>query len=430
MSTEEAIDPEFERIPTEIDKGTACIFLLLKQKLLPPRSLWGKRGVLHTFSRLRCIQQNTIDAVGRMPDVVLQSRVANYTAEFLDELLYNNRVLIEYYDKGLSIIPIDDLWIFTNRLERYKEHYANYRAQNYGLIEKIIETIKYHGPISVDDIEKNKEVPMYWDDPEAVAKVLKVLWESGELVIHHREGSACYYDLSRRLLPKGMHKHLIKMSLMQYWDYKFIRRVNAIGMLPTVGGGDAWANINIAKERAASGRRLKAAGALRTVRIKECPRHFMYLSKDVPLLQAAVELRGRDNLAKEVSFIAPMDNLLWDLKMISELFDFEYRWEAEMPPPQRMYGFYVLPILFGARFVGRMDPFYHKDDEYLEIRAMYWEENFDPARDPVFANAFANAIRDFMTYLGAQQLRFDEPARPVPKAINQALRKAGIKIRR
>ena len=156
----------------------------------------------------------------------------------------------------------------------------------------------------------------------------------------------------------------------------------------------------------------------------------MYLAKDVPLLQAAVELRGRDNLAKEVSFIAPMDNLLWDLKMISELFGFKYRWEAEIPPPQRMYGFYVLPILFGARFVGRMDPFYHKDDEYLEIRALYWEENFDPDRDPVFANAFVNAIGDFMTYLGARQLRFDEPARPVPKALNQALRKAGIKMQR
>jgi len=430
VSTEQAIEPVFERIPTEIDRETARIFLLLKQKLLPPRSLWGKRGVIHILSRLRCIQQDTIDAVGRMPDVIIQSRVANYSAEFLDELLYSDRMLIEYYDKGLTIIPIDDLWIFTNRIERHKTHYQEFRAQNMGLIDKIIETIKYHGPISVDDIEKNTEVPMYWDDIEAVEHVLKVLWECGDLVIHHRDGPSVYYDLSRRLLPKGMQKHLVAMPLKQYWDYKFTRRLNAIGLLPTVGGGDAWKMISIAEERAASGRRLKAVGALRTVKIKDLPKHYMYLAKDIPLLQAAVELSGRDDLVREVSFIAPFDNLLWETKMVKELFGFQHRWEAEIPPAQRVYGFYVLPILFGDRFVGRIDPFYHKEEQYLEIRGLLWEEGFDPDSDPVFANAFVSAMGDFMAYLGAKQIRFAEPARPVPKALIQALKRVGIKIKR
>jgi uncharacterized protein YcaQ len=430
VSTEPATEPGVERIPTEIDKGTARIFLLLKQKLLPPRSLWGKRGVTLVFSRLRCIQQDVIDAVGRMPDVVLQSRVANYTSSILDDLLYSDRSLVEYYDKGLCIIPVDDLWIFANRIERFREQHEEFKPKHKGLIEKILETIKYHGPISVEDIDKDSEVPLYWEDTKAVGRALKVLWECGELAIHHRDGPACYYDLARRVLPKNVQKHMVKMPLQQYWDYKYIRRLNAVGLLPTVGGGDVWDNIGRSEARAASGRRLKSVGVINTVRVKDSAKHYMYLAKDVPLLQAAVELRGREDLAREVSFIAPLDNLLWDRNMIVDLFNFQYTWEASVEPVRRMYGFYVLPILFGDRFVGRMDPFCHRKEQVLEIRGLFWEEGYDPGSEPIFVNAFVASIGDFMSYLGAQQLRFDEPARPVPRPITQALKKAGIKIRR
>ncbi len=402
---------------------------MLKQKLLPPRSLWGKRGVNLVFSRLRCVQQDDIDVVGRMPDVILQSRVANYMPVTLEDLLYSDRALVEFYDKGLCILPIDDLWIFANRIERYKEHYAEFLNNSKSLADKITETIKYHGPLSIEDIESNTEVPIYWEDPHHAAKMLKAMWECGDLSIHHREGAMVYYDLVRRVLPKGVQKHMVKMPLQQYWDYKFIRRLNATGMLPTTGGGEVWEGIGRSEARAQSGRRLKQAGVINTVKVKESTKHYMYLAKDVPLLQAAVELRGRDDLAREVAFIAPLDNLLWDRGMILDMFNFQYTWEAEKTPPMRIYGFYVMPILYGASFVGRIDPFYHKKDQVLEIKKLFWEEGFQQ-EDPIFVNAFVTAMGDFMTYLGAQQLRFDEPAKPVPREIVQALKKGGIKIRR
>ena len=37
-----------------------------------------------------------------------------------------------------------------------------------------------------------------------------------------------------------------------------------------------------------------------------------------------------------------------------ELFDFDYKWEIYTPAAQRKYGFYVLPILYGERFIGRI----------------------------------------------------------------------------
>ena len=115
MDVHPAAEAEVDRVPTEVDKGTARLFLLLKQKLLPPRSQWGKHGVLRIFEHLRCIQAEGIDVVGRMPDLVLQSRVADYRPELLTELIYDDKLLVEYYDKLLSVVPMEYLWIFANR---------------------------------------------------------------------------------------------------------------------------------------------------------------------------------------------------------------------------------------------------------------------------------------------------------------------------
>ena len=54
--------------------------------------------------------------------------------------------------------------------------------------------------------------------------------------------------------------------------------------------------------------------------------------------------------------IAPLDNLLWDLKLIETLFDFRYTWEVYKPADKRDYGYYVLPVLYGDRFVAPNRP--------------------------------------------------------------------------
>ena len=54
-------------------------------------------------------------------------------------------------------------------------------------------------------------------------------------------------------------------------------------------------------------------------------------------------------------FIAPLDNLLWDRKMLEMLFGFSYRWEVYTPVAKRKFGYYVLPVLYNDRFVARFE---------------------------------------------------------------------------
>src|SRR5215471_14049180 len=83
-------------------------FLLAHHRLLPPRSLRGKQGVLEYVRGVHCIQNDPINVVGQNPHLVLQSRVFGYKPAVLDALLYQDRRLLDGFDKQMSIYPVED----------------------------------------------------------------------------------------------------------------------------------------------------------------------------------------------------------------------------------------------------------------------------------------------------------------------------------
>ncbi len=71
--------------------------------------------------------------------------------------------------------------------------------------------------------------------------------------------------------------------------------------------------------------------------------------------------------APAVSFLAPLDPLVWDRSMLRTLWDFDYLWEVYVPEAKRKWGYYVLPMLFGDRFVGRIEPRLDRKTKTLRI---------------------------------------------------------------
>ncbi len=119
------------------------------------------------------------------------------------------------------------------------------------------------------------------------------------------------------------------------------------------------------------------------------------LAEELALLQAPPEP------APSVAFIAPFDSLLWDNALVASLFDFDYVWEGFFPPARRRWGWYVLPICFGDRFVGRIEPRIDRDRARVQVLDVWWEDGFTPRRADGFVDAMRDALRAYLRFAGA-----------------------------
>jgi uncharacterized protein YcaQ len=148
--------------------------------------------------------------------------------------------------------------------------------------------------------------------------------------------------------------------------------------------------------------RLAEKDRLVPVIIEELPRQRFYVRRDdLPALETAGKsYRGRP----EAALIAPLDNLMWDLNLVGTLFDFRYAWEVYKPVEKRNYGYYVLPVLYGDRFVARIDPSFDRATRVFTVKNWWWEREVNKLDEAMLA-AIADCLADFATYLEATEIR-------------------------
>ncbi len=104
-----------------------------------------------------------------------------------------------------------------------------------------------------------------------------------------------------------------------------------------------------------------------------------------------------------IRILSPFDNLLIQRKRMQSLFGFEYQLECYVPEPKRQYGYFVLPILFGSRFIGRMDVKAERKTGELVIKHLHFEQ---PLSEKILV-ALRTELQAFCEFNRMQQLRID-----------------------
>jgi uncharacterized protein YcaQ len=124
------------------------------------------------------------------------------------------------------------------------------------------------------------------------------------------------------------------------------------------------------------------------------------LREDVELLTAPPEPPA------SVAFLPPFDALIWDRGLLGSLFGFDYVWELFFPPSKRRWGWYVLPILFRDRFVGRIEPRIDREGGRVQVLRLWWEDGFAPRRADGFVDAMRAALRAYLRFAGVSRVEW------------------------
>jgi uncharacterized protein YcaQ len=71
--------------------------------------------------------------------------------------------------------------------------------------------------------------------------------------------------------------------------------------------------------------------------------------------------------------LSPFDNVLWDRVEARVLFGFDHALEIYKRPHERVWGYYVLPLLDGHQIVGRVDAKADRKAGVMRALAVHWQ---------------------------------------------------------
>jgi uncharacterized protein len=380
-------------------------FLVARLMLGPARSLdGGPDAVLEVLRRLGSIQFDPIPVAGRSHDLCLHARVAGYEPAWCD-LLYERREIFEAFNKGLSFIPASEFPWFRARLS---QRWARDLEENADVAGRVLERIRADGPMSTHDFERAQGPATDWFGVpmNTVRVVLEAYTLTGVIGLAYRDGNRRYYDLLERLLPADLLAR--DVPLEEQFRHRLLSRYRAHGLLG-VGGADTFGGLGPAKPdprfpgyrgRTALREDLIADGAIVPVDVEGVRGKRFVLADEVGLLESPPEP------TPTVAFLSPFDALVWDRPLLGSLFGFDYVWELFIPPEKRRWGWYVLPMLFGDRLVGRIEPRIDRERGQVEVLDLWWEDDFAPRRSEGFVDAMREALRAYLRFAGATRLEW------------------------
>ena len=245
------------------------------------------------------------------------------------------------------------------------------------------------------------QVSTGWTSGRNVSRMFDFLWLSGTVMVARRDGLQKVWDLAQRCLPEWTPRE--KLNGREVVRRAAPRSLRALGV----------ATPRQIEQHFIRGRYPNLARVLAELEKEKCVARVQiaqgghvwkgdwYIhADDIPLLEKLSDGDGEPR----TTLLSPFDNLICDRARTRLLFDFDYAMEIYTPKPKRKYGYYVLPILHGDQFVGRMDLAMERARSVLQVNAVYAERDAPKTRQAV--RAIADAVERLAGFLGAGEIAY------------------------
>jgi len=305
--------------------------------------------------RIQAVQLDSIATVDRAHRLTLASRVGTYEEPEISRLLREGRIW-EYWAHEACLLPISDYALFKRRMFDLRDHHwwGRERTVDMRAVEReVVARIRDEGALPVRAFE-GKSGPMWGWKP--AKRALEHLFAAGEIAIAGRQGFQRVYDLPERVIPRAQ-LDAPTPSEGEFRRGYALRAVQGRGALTERGiaehcrfrGGVAAIRPHVDA--------LVVDGLVERVEVSD---------GGAPVVVPAGAVLDGDPKASVL--LCPFDNLMWDRPFLTRLFGFEHLIEVYKREHERVFGYYVLPLLVGDRFLGRADLKADRAEGVLHIR--------------------------------------------------------------
>jgi uncharacterized protein YcaQ len=234
---------------------------------------------------------------------------------------------------------------------------------------------------------------------------LEQLYSTGKLVIHHKQGSRKFYDLAERHVPAWILAAVDPLTDDQdNFTWRVQRRIGAVGLMWN-RPSDAWLHIwgLDADKRTEAFRRLSERRDILPVKVEGIRDELWYRREEAPVME---EILAEKRFAARCEAIAPLDPFMWDRKLIKALFGYQYSWEIYTPAAARRYGYYVLPVVYGDTFAGRLEVI--PEEGILKLTRFWPEYGF--RMTGAFEKALEDCVKRLATFNGCADYMIEPDA--------------------
>jgi uncharacterized protein len=374
-----------------------------------------KRDVLDAIGRMGALQIDTIHVVARSPYLVLWSRLGDYDATWLDELLAEGAIF-EYWAHEACFLPVEDYKLYRHRMlgaEGMGWKYSRaWVAAHRREVEQLLEHIREHGAVRAADFERTDGKAGGWWEWKTEKRALESLFTAGELMIARRQKFQRVYDLRERVLPGWNDSQL--PSPEEVRRELALKAVRALGITTARWVSDYFRTPK--RETLATVSALAHEGAILSVEVEGWKETAFVHPDNRALLRAASAGRIKPELT---TLLSPFDPLVWDRARAQVMFNFDYKLECYTPEPKRRYGYFTLPILRRGALVGRLDAKAHRKEGVFEIKSLYLEPGVRTNNELI--GDVAGALRECAAWHRTPEVRVRQSA---PSGVAVRLEKA------
>jgi uncharacterized protein len=351
--------------PFPLTQSQARRIWLQAQRLDTPSPFGeGPAATAAAVEHLGYVQIDTINVIERCHHHILYSRIPAYRRADLKQAQSVDKSVFEYWTHALSYVPTRDFRFFMPLMREHKrEGHQWYASVKPADTRKVMRLIKA-GPLTIRDIEDDvlTEKEHLWQSRKPSKHALQLAFYTGALTVSERTGMLKTYDLMMRHF--GWEKAPKAASASEVAGYLLDRSLRSQGVVSL----DSICHLD-APSKAAVRRTIESRvrkKELVPVAIEGAGKREHWAS------QESLQREGEGVASPLVHILSPFDPLIIQRKRSELIFGYSHKFEAYVPKPKRVFGYFALPVLVGDEIVAALDLKTDRQNRKLLMQKWSW----------------------------------------------------------